>query len=757
VLAADAYGYDLADAASLCLRSCPPLLPNDELSWACLYPVDPDGTRNAPQGLSSLSAWAAVEYDYFSQLGAADKASSCALTGPCYPVLWATRLRRGTCQAAQPSGGAPYAPQRVADFRTCLACCAAPPPRAASCVPPAFSYTARSANRSVYNPGDDDQYVGCLQHCQAAHDSIAALAASNSSALSAVAVQLFQAACASAGAQATPVPLPGSFGAQGSLASSLSSLLVSQTAALRNGVAALAAGWRTLLVCGLVLPCALSLLWLAVLRWAAAALVWLSVGGANLALLGATLYCFAKAGRLGDAALLDAAPPSERAVNATLALTLPTADASAAERRQAYGLGIAAAVATCAMLLLTLHLRPRLRLAAAALRVSTGTLGAAPWLALLPLALFLLAAGFLAWWVAAGVFVYAAGDVVPRDCCAQVQAAWATAFAGVNASLVPPSLAAPACADIRCGWEVRPDARLQGALVYHLFSLLWGLAFLDAFGALVTAHTTFEAYLSRVPGAPPPPDAPVAYAARTALSFYLGSLCLGSLLAALSLFAWAPLTLAEGRLRALRAARARQRRCTAALVAAAHRACESALALISKHSAYSMMTVDGQGYAASALAATALLRAHRDTVAPVRLVGSLVCLASRLGVAAGCAFWTFVYLDSSPPDAGAAAPAPLLPVLVVAASSFLTASLFMSVVEVCTETTCVAFADDAQAHGGTALNAPLELAEALAGVEAQKREGYAPCVPLCCRVPQPGDADAEAADAAPGTKMETAL
>ena len=73
--------FNLGDARSICLSDCPtPSATN--LTWVCDYP---EGSVTL-----SMSEWAARNYDYFSILTPQQQASSLNLTGPCYPVLFAS-------------------------------------------------------------------------------------------------------------------------------------------------------------------------------------------------------------------------------------------------------------------------------------------------------------------------------------------------------------------------------------------------------------------------------------------------------------------------------------------------------------------------------------------------------------------------------------------------------------------------------------------------------------------------------------------
>jgi hypothetical protein len=44
VIQANGYGFSLSDAKSICLKDCPQLLPNNQLSWVCAYPQDVNAT-----------------------------------------------------------------------------------------------------------------------------------------------------------------------------------------------------------------------------------------------------------------------------------------------------------------------------------------------------------------------------------------------------------------------------------------------------------------------------------------------------------------------------------------------------------------------------------------------------------------------------------------------------------------------------------------------------------------------------------------
>jgi choline transporter-like protein 2/4/5 len=114
--------------------------------------------------------------------------------------------------------------------------------------------------------------------------------------------------------------------------------------------------------------------------------------------------------------------------------------------------GIASAILTVITWLFTIFLIPRLRVAIAVIEVACGALRKVPMLTLFPFVGGLAISGFMVWFVAVGVFVYSSGKMVRRDCCSQVQAAFADMYPGY---MVANSNEPPSCAEIHCGYEVR--------------------------------------------------------------------------------------------------------------------------------------------------------------------------------------------------------------------------------------------------------------------------------------------------------------
>jgi hypothetical protein len=94
------------------------------------------------------------------------------------------------------------------------------------------------------------------------------------------------------------VPAPGTSDG-GALAAAAAAAANSKKSVAQRHVGDLVTGWRSMVVCGLLLPFLLSLLWMVLLRFLAGPLVWGTLATVDIGLLAVTLYCFSKAGVIG--------------------------------------------------------------------------------------------------------------------------------------------------------------------------------------------------------------------------------------------------------------------------------------------------------------------------------------------------------------------------------------------------------------------------------------------------------------------------
>ena len=297
-----------------------------------------------------------------SSLSAAGLSSSCALKGPCYPVLTSQANQWHTCQT-QKLTGLPLSSSAVDGLTTCISCCEVTTPSAvASCTGPldpstgvnsVFQYSGVTGPNATAN-----QRINCLQSCQSLHGTIDEFASAEVGSIHPLALALFQATCAAANTSAAAVPAPATAD-NGAMTAVLSAMASTYKSTALRYIGDMMIAWKALVVCGLFLPFMLSFVWLFAIRVVAAPIVWMTVLCVDIATLGVTLYCFSKAGAIGknsftgivsysdaggfsfnatNAALVTAQlttvpagahPPAPAAVASTRALTRSRAAASA--------------------------------------------------------------------------------------------------------------------------------------------------------------------------------------------------------------------------------------------------------------------------------------------------------------------------------------------------------------------------------------------------------------------------------------------
>jgi choline transporter-like protein 2/4/5 len=132
---------------------------------------------------------------------------------------------------------------------------------------------------------------------------------------------------------------------------------------------------------------------------------------------------------------------------------------------------------TVILLLFTLLMLKRVRIAVAVIKVATQCIAAAPMTIVFPLIPVFVALALFAYWVAAAVYMYSAGDIEQQSC---------TLTAGAQPQRY--------CADsadaknCHCGYETKMTKDLQYMLLYHLFGLLWTTQWLQALTYLTIAY-----------------------------------------------------------------------------------------------------------------------------------------------------------------------------------------------------------------------------------------------------------------------------
>lgn len=770
VIASRGYGFSLADASSICLGACPELLPNNTLSWVCKYPNDNSGQNVDPKLVPTNAKWESMNYNYFALLNATAKKASCQMQGPCYPVVTLQYHSFTTCSYSTLKN-VPVSPASVNGLKNCYSCCQNVTQKI--CVYPTFS----NATGAAYNPLISSQFAACMSSCESLHGSFSDIAGQTTTSIDPTANALFKSTCLAAGASSMPIPLPATMD-NGAAQAVVSSLMKSQRSLIERYMGDLVTCYQALIICGLILPFIFSFMWLAVLRFFAPSLVVITIVGVNLAALAVTLYCFAKSGKFGGVtaelemaansteAKLGANPALARAASVlsaaanhtaaavTAAATAATAalntsavgnstltqaidDHSALSKQQMYYIGIAAAVVTVLLWIFTARMSRRLHLALATLQVACDALGKVPQLALQPLVGLVAMTLFLVWWVAVALFLYSSSTITRRDCCADIQSAWKELFppgqVGSN-----PLFATPDCANVHCGYTVSMKAELRSTLVYHLFGFLWNTQFIIGFTVCVVAHVTFHFYAWLGAGEAMP-KWPVTTAMRIVIRFYLGSVAVGSFLMAWVQFLRMPLAFTAARLKAVEQ-RGKLAGPAMAAVVFTHRLCTLLVKLVNPH-AYCMVIIGGKAYCDAGVEALQALEQNMHVAETVTEVANAVIFLGKVCVAACCAFWCFIYLDTLPDGAVSS---PIFPVILVFATAFAIACIFFAIPELLIETVLLSFCVDCKENGGQPRFSPPVLMNA---IDTHKQAGH------CCGCTHPPAADDDEEGRIPKTRV----
>lgn len=145
-------------------------------------------------------------------------------------------------------------------------------------------------------------------------------------------------------------------------------------------------------------------------------------------------------------------------------------------------------------------------------------------------------------------------------------------------------------------------------------------------------------------------------------------------------------------------------------------ACLQKLIELINRNAYIVIAIEGSSFCPAAAKAIKLLVSNSARIGTTNVISDVVLFLGKIAVACSCAFFCFVYLDYEYPDGTISSP--ILPVIIVFIGAFAVACMFFAVVEMCVDTTILAFCDDCDKNGGTPKYSPPLLMEAM-GVSAQ--------------------------------------
>jgi choline transporter-like protein 2/4/5 len=251
------------------------------------------------------------------------------------------------------------------------------------------------------------------------------------------------------------------------LSDAVAEMLSTPASVMERYIEDFAKAWVVCLVCGFFAPVVLSFVWLGIMRYLAGFFAYFVIAFVNIFAILCTLWLYMKAGVIGN----DAIAASDE--DGGSSYTDPSEDNQEVLTYAAY----ACTALTVILLLFTLLMLKRVRIAVAVIKVATQCIAAAPMTIVFPLIPVFVALALFAYWVAAAVYMYSAGDIEQQSC---------TLTAGAQPQRY--------CADsadaknCHCGYETKMTKDLQYMLLYHLFGLLWTTQWLQALTYLTIAY-----------------------------------------------------------------------------------------------------------------------------------------------------------------------------------------------------------------------------------------------------------------------------
>ncbi|KAJ3083414.1 hypothetical protein HK102_001080 [Quaeritorhiza haematococci] len=403
------------------------------------------------------------------------------------------------------------------------------------------------------------------------------------------------------------------------------------------------------IVAGAVATLIVCFIWLLLLRWFAWFIVWLSIIGLNLVMMGLTvwLYFFWDARRKAFDAL-----PQELKL-----------DAQMWEVRGCLAALIIVGIVAGVLLLITVAMGKRISIAIQIIKEATKAVAAVPSIIFLPI---------FTWAAIAALFLY---------------------FLWIMVYILTPKTTVVIEA---FGLFSINDQRNSIYLIfYHIFGFLWGWAFLSGLGNVIMAGAFGVWYWTldkrNVPALP------LVISIWRAFRYHLGSVALGSLLLALvrmvRLFLWY----------------ARRKTKTARktvpgveYVFACLQCCMKCVEIIVKwinRNAYIHMAIRGTSFCKSAGSAFSLLVRNALRLLAVDFVAEFVLFISRLAIAAGVFFaaWAAIRWKADELQLNFT----LTPAIAIGLEALVIASVFLSVYHMAIDTLFLCFLEDAERNDGS--------------------------------------------------------
>ncbi|KAF7012395.1 hypothetical protein CFC21_026591 [Triticum aestivum] len=463
----------------------------------------------------------------------------------------------------------------------------------------------------------------------------------------------------------------------------------SRSAVLKRYVADIGKSWPVLIVCGALLPLFLSVIWLLMIRYFVAAMTWITVVLFNALIVSVTMFCYIKAGWLGNDPLTVVIGESDPYVHIS--------------GREISHLHVATVLMTVIMIiafLSSIAIVRRILIATPVLKVAAKVIGEVQALIVFPIVPYFILAIFYMFWFSATLHLFSSGQVVRNDCSTDC-CSYDLKLGKVNC-------------DNCCGYSIHYTPHIGIAILFHLFGCYWATQFFMACSATVVAGSVASYYWARGEISHDIPFFSVVSSLKRLMRYNLGSAAIGSLV--VSAVEWVRFIL-ECLRRKLKLVGSAGESCFGKVSSSSSQCCRGCIdwTLMSvNRNAYIMIAITGKGFFKASVLATGLIMNNILRIGKVNVIGDVILFLGKLCVSLFCALFAFLMLDTHKyKSAHNKISSPLVPVLVTWGLGYTVAKLFFAVVEMSIDTIILSFCQDAEEHQGTAQYAPPLLMETL--------------------------------------------
>ncbi|XP_064615928.1 choline transporter-like protein 2 isoform X2 [Liolophura sinensis] len=450
----------------------------------------------------------------------------------------------------------------------------------------------------------------------------------------------------------------------------------------------LVATWWMILIC-LVAAMVISLLWITLMRWIAAPMVWLTII-LFLGIFGFSCY-YCVRGYLNT-------KDTEQSFNFHLAIITLNF------KQSSFWLtfGIISAILLLIVLLILLFLRERICIAIALIKEGSRAVGSMLFTLLWPVIPFILQIGVISLWAAIAVFLASVGrgEGVSKNNFTgltdeEIQRRTDSLFQKIPCDVNVNNSGSDICGIIKYGGD-EYTFYLQ---IYNLFMLFWLVNFFIALGQMTLAGA-FASYYWAFTKPKDIPTFPLLSSFGRCIRYHLGTLAFGALIIAIVQLIRVFLEYLDAK---LKAAENKVAKFFLKCLKCCFWCLEKFLRFINKN-AYIMVAVYGKNFCTSAKNAFFLILRNAVRVVVIDKVTDFLLFIGKLVIVGAITTAAYFFYDGRIPFLTEYQPNLnfyIIPVVVTALGSYVIAAAFFSVYDMAVDTLFLCFLEDLERHDGT--------------------------------------------------------